>query len=494
MRRHPGRDLTAGSISRHLLLFSLPLLLGSLLQSAYSVINAIWVGNYLEPEALAAVTVSFPVVFLLIAVGGGLTLATNILISQYAGARDWGRVRAVVQSSILLVSGLSVLLLALGLVSAESLLRLMKTPASVLPLAAGYLRIYLLTLPMSFGIFLLSSMLRGLGDSRTPLYFQAVSVVLAAVLDPVLMLGWLGAPRLGLNGTAVASVISLLAALVALIVHLQARRHLIAQDWGRLRLDGPTGWLLARIGVPSIIQQSLWSVGMLMLTGMVNTFGSQVTAAFGAALRIDQVAFLPAMSIGMAVATLAGQNLGAGSLMRVRQTFWWGLLWSVVLTAPLSALAILYPEPLLRIFTGDAQVLAYGARYLQIVGFNYVPFAVLFVSNGVINGAGQTGTTTVITLLGLWAIRLPLAAALSQMPLRHGALVWAGRWGEIRVPVPAWLRGIVHQVEGIWLAMTLSVLVSMVISLLYYASGRWRCGLLQQDGRARCLDNPEESP
>jgi putative MATE family efflux protein len=442
-----GRDLTTGSIPRHLVAFSLPMLAGNVLQTAYSLINAVWVGKFLGTTALAAVTVSFPTVFVLVAVAGGLTMATNILISQAAGARDWARMRRVVQSATVLSGGLALVILGMGLLFAESLLRLMNTPAEVLPLASHYLRIFLFSIPPSFGFFLIAAMLRGVGDSATPLYFQVVSVGLNAVLDPILMFGWLGMPRLDLNGTAVATVVSQVVALAALLIYIQRKQHTVAPDWRHLRADAETVWLNVKIGLPVAIQQSVVSLGQLFVIGLVNGFGETAVAAFGAAMRIDQVAFLPAMTIGMAVATVAGQNIGANRYARVRRVFASAVLMSAAITLACSALVVSLPGALLRLFINDPEVIALGVRYLHIVGACYVLFAVMFASNGVINGAGHTFITTVITVFSLWIVRVPLATYLSRS---------------------------LQNVVGVWYAMSASFATSMVISLMYYFSGRWK--------------------
>jgi putative MATE family efflux protein len=442
-----GRDLTTGSIPWHVVAFSMPMLAGNLLQTAYSLINAFWVGKFLGTTALAAITVSLPAVFVLIAVAAGITLATNILIAQYFGAREWPGIKRVVQTSVVLVGGLSFVFLALGLLLAARLLKAINAPPEVLPAATAYMRIFLWTLPFGFGIFLIGSMLRGIGDSQTPVYFQTVSVGLNTVLDPLLMFGWLGFPRLGLNGTAYASIISQAAAVAALMIYVQRKRQLVTPEWRRLRIDAPTAWLLVKIGFPAMIQQSVVSVSMLVIVSFVSRFGENADAAFGAALRIDQVAFLPALTIGMAVSTLAGQNIGAQRFGRVREVFWWGLLLSGAISLVISAVAISIPEVLLRAFVNGREVIAIGAGYLRIVGITYVIYAVLFASNGVINGAGHTQWTTAISIIGLWGVRLPLAYVLPK----H-----------------------MHTVKGIWYAMLLGVGASMVLSLVYYFSGRWR--------------------
>ncbi len=456
--RHYGRDLTTGSIPLHVLMFSLPMLGGSVLQTAYSIVNAIWVGRYLGKAEMAAVTASFPVFFLFMAVAGGLTLATNILIAQYVGARNWPHVRRVVQNSTLLVALACVVLTGLGELSIVPLLRLMGTPPDVLPLATGYMRIFLLAMPGNFGIFLVAAMLRGIGDSKTPLYFQIVFLLLTAILDPVLMFGKLGIPDgphlnmgfagLGLNGTAWATLITMSGAVVAVYLYMTATRNPVTPRLKGLALDMETTRLTVLVGVPSMLQQAISAFNMFFIVGIVNFFGENATAAFGAALRIDQVSFMPAMAIGMAVSTLTGQNLGAGRMDRVRQTFTWGMLFSCAITTVVALVVFLAPQALILPFTRDPQVLALGTQYLRIMWISYVLFAIMFVSNGVINGSGQTVVTTVITFIAMLGIRWPLAYLLARV--------------------------VFHDVTFVWISMVISVGVGMVLSLGYYFSGRWQ--------------------
>ncbi|WP_437684783.1 MATE family efflux transporter [Sorangium sp. So ce176] len=453
MKPRFGTDLTTGSIPRHIVTFSLPMLLGGFLQTTYSFINAIWVGQFLGTGALAAVTVSFPVIFTIFGVGMGMTLATNILVSQSFGARRFDELRRVVDGSTALIYGLGVLLTLVGEIFTPEILRAMDTPADVFAPSVSYLRIVLLSLPFSFGMFALRSMLQGTGDSKTPLYFQLGSVLLTTVLDPLLIFGRLGLPELGLNGTAWATIVSQVISLVALHVYLHVKKSPIAPRWPRFGQLGPTIRKTCRIGVPASIQQSVVSLGMVVVTGIVNGFGEVATAAFGAASRIDQIAFLPAINMGMAISTLAGQNLGAGHHGRVREVFTWGCVFSGGITLVISAAALIFPEALLRVFIADPVVVDLGVSYLHIVGACYVLFGLSFVSNGIINGAGATVVTTVISLLSLWVIRAPLAY---------------------------WLSREMRSVEGVWYAIAVSFVVSLIASLSYYASGRWKRALVQK--------------
>ncbi len=442
-----GVEFTSGSIPRHLVRFAVPMLVGNALQTAYNIVNSIWVGNGLGTGALAAVTVSFPIFFLLMAISGGISQASSILAAQAYGARDHAAVRRTLQNAALLNLLVAAACLAAGHLGADWLLRRMQTPAAVFTLAHGYLQVFLWTTPFLFGLFQLASGLRAVGDSKTPLRFQGWALLATAALDPVLMFGWFGAPRLGLNGAAWATILTQGAALAALTRHLLQTRSLAAPDLRGFRFDPAVCWLILKIGVPTMVQQGLVSVGMVVLISLVNRFGTIPAAAFGAAMRIDQFALLPAMTFSLAVSTLAGQNIGAGRFDRVPPVFWWGLLLSCSLTSVATGLALLAPAWVLRLFTQDLAVLDAGVAYLRIVGPGYLLFTVMFIGTGVVNGAGHTFVTTGISLIGLWLVRLPLAA---------------------------WLSARLGRVEGVWYAMLAGFAVGMVLSLLYYFSGRWR--------------------
>jgi putative MATE family efflux protein len=443
-----GRDLTTGSIPRHLLRFSGPMFLANILQAAYSAVNTIWVMRGLGQTAMAAATESMSVFFLLMSMAFGLTMAANILAAQSYGAKDWEHVKRVVQNSVILIAVVSVGCVLIGEHFARPVLRLLGTEAAVMPTAVPYLKLFLLGMPFMFGVFLFSALLRGAGDSITPLYFQAAFLVLTAILDPVLMFGWLGAPRMGLNGTAVATVITQAGALISLLVYLRVKRHIIAPDWRHLRCDLSTMLLSIRIGLPGMVQQVLVSVGMLVILTLVNGYGKSATAAYGVAQRIDQLAFLPAMTVGMAASALGGQNIGAGRFDRVHDVYKWGMILGCGITAISSLLVILVPQVLLSAFIrNEPAVMAIAVSYLRVIGIGYMLFAVMFVSNGVINGAGHTFITTCFTLISFWVVRVPLA-----------------RYFSMRL----------HHPQGIWYGMLISFGVGTLLSTAYYFSNRWK--------------------
>jgi putative MATE family efflux protein len=448
MEKKFGRDLTVGSIPRHLLSFSIPMLAGNMLQSGYSIINMIWVGNIVGENGLGATAVSFPIMFILIGLAAGATMATSVLVAQYYGAKNFDRLKRVVDNSVSICVLLSLVLTTGGIIFSDFLLRLMDTPAPIFPMASTYLKISLGGMILLYLMFVITSILRGIGDTVTPLLFMGMAVTMNAILDPFLIIGIGPFPRMGLNGAAWASVLSQAFGLTLGLIYLNRKNHLIAIGFRKLTFDKQITWLIFKIGFPSMIQQSLVSIGQAFVTTYVNFFGPAAIAAFGAAGRIDMVATMPAIAIGMAATALTGQNLGAKKPERVKEIFKWALLMGTIISGFVSVLAISFPRLILSMFIHHEPVLDIGVDYLRIVGPFYFLFALMFVSNGIVNGAGQTLVTMTFSLLSLWAVRVPLAAFLSQ----HTSL----------------------GMRGIWIAMSAGFVVTAGVSYLYYLSGRWK--------------------
>jgi putative MATE family efflux protein len=443
-----GKDLTVGSIPKHLVSFSLPMLLGNMLQSGYSIINMIWVGHIVGAGGLGATAVSFPIMFILIGIAAGVSMATAVLVAQFYGANKLDRLKMVVDNSVCLQLALSTVLITSMILSTNFLLRLMDTPPEIFSMASSYLRISLSGIIFLYLSFTISQILRGLGDTVRPLIFMGTGVILNAILDPFLIIGIFPFPRLGLNGAALASVISQAISLSIALTYLNRKSHLVAINFRRLRFDRHITWLIARIGFPSTVEQSLISVGAAFVTKYVNFFGPAAIAAFGAGSRIDMVAMMPAIAIGMAATALTGQNLGAGKPERVKEVFKWAVLLGTMISGVVAVFAFTFPRLILSMFTHSEPVLAIGVQYLRTVGPCYFLFALIFVSMGVVNGAGQTVIPMIFTLISLWAVRVPVAWYLSRnTPLKE---------------------------EGIWIAMAAGFMVTATIGYLYYLTGRWK--------------------
>jgi putative MATE family efflux protein len=445
--RPSGRDCTQGSILRHLVAVALPMLLGNFIQSGYTIINAIWVGRTVGKAAMGAIAVSFPIMFLFIAVAAGATMATTILIAQYYGAGNHEQVKKTIGASFFFALLLGSVLSAAGIIASDAILRLLNTPEPVIPLASIYLKINFAGFLIMYSGFLIGSILRGIGDSRTPLYFMVVGVIINALLDPFLIIGIGPFPRWGLAGAAIASIIGQLIATIVGYGYLRRKGNVVAIHWRDIAWNPRLIRLIMRIGLPSMLQQSAVSLGMAVVAAFVNGFGEAAVAAFGAAGRIDTLSFFPAMSIGMAVSIIAGQNIGAKKFDRVEHTFRWGVMTTAAISLFFSVFYLTIPRLMISVFVKDTAVIAIGADYLRIMGPGAILFAVAFASNGVINGAGHTRVTLFFTLIALWIIRIPVILLLTKTALG---------------------------INGIWVGSVIGFGAHMVMSLFWYRSGKWK--------------------
>ncbi|HHV79514.1 MAG TPA: MATE family efflux transporter [Firmicutes bacterium] len=454
--RQRSTDFTTGSIPLHLLRFSIPMLLGSLLQALYNTVDSIWVGKFVGTAGLGAVSVSFPIIFILIAMVTGVSIAATAIVSQYFGYGQPEMVRKAAVNTVTLLGIMGLVATLIGVGLHRWVLELMGTPKDVMVEASNYLRIFCAGLLFAFEYNGLSSIFRGVGDSRTPLAALAYATILNIVLDPLMIYGVRPFPRMGIAGAAWATVISQALSCFLLILWAGNVNPAFAGIFRELKTFPDLTRATLRIGLPSGIQQSIVSLSALVVTSTVTPFGSKLVAAFGAASRLDQFASLPSLSLGMAVSALVGQNLGANKDERVKEIVKWAIGLSVLITGVITLVAVFRPTSLLALFTDDQDVLRYGSEYLGIVALSYIPFGCMIVTNGVLRGAGDTLPTAIISTLTLWLIRVPLARLLST---RYGM-------GP----------------RGVWIAMALSPLVGVIASGAYYATGRWKSKVLVRRG------------
>ena len=436
------KDLSVGNETRLIFRFATPMLLGNMFQQLYNVVDSIIVGKFIGKEALAAVGASFPLIFTLISFIIGMAIGSTVIISQYFGARDFNKVRRAIDTLYIFIFFASILVSALGITFSTDIFRLIGLPPDVLPQASRYLEIYLSGLVLFFGFNATSAILRGLGDSKTPLYFMIIATIMNIGLDLlfVVSFGW------GIEGAAVATLVSQAGAFITAILYLNRTHEIINLSWRKMVFDRNIFRANMRIGIPVGLQQSFVALSMLVMYWLVNPFGTDAVAAYSVVFRIDSFASMPAMNFAAALSTFVGQNLGANKPERVRT----GLLSTVAMTSlfsiSISALALILSAPLMRLFTTDAEVVRIGVHYLYIVSPFYVIFTTMFTVGGVMRGAGDTFIPMLITFIALWVVRIPLCYLLSN------ELGVAGIWWGIP---GAWLTG-------------------ALLSSFYYLTGRWK--------------------
>lgn len=433
---------TTGNPSRQLFGFALPLLIGNLFQQFYNIVDSAVVGRLIGKDALGAVGASYPVIFAIISLISGIAGGFTVVISQYFGAKQMDKVKAAITTMYFFVFIFSTFATILSLFYSEKIFLLLELPINLLDEATTYFNIYISGLVLFFGYAATTAILRGLGDSKTPLYFMIFSTLLNIALDLffVYHLGY------GVEGVAYATIIAQGLALVAISIYVHYKNVHLRLGWKDIRFDFAIFRKALRIGLPSGIQMVSVSVGMVVISKLVNSFGTEVIAAYSVAMRIDSLAVMPAMAYSQAVATFTGQNVGAGLFSRVMKGYKTGLFQSLIICVIMTAIIILFGENLMRVFTEDAEIIRIGKEYLVIVSSFYALFVLLFNSNGVLRGAGDTLIPMFITIVALWVVRIPVAYYLSDL--------WAER--------------------GIWWSVPAGWTIGAVFSTLYFFSGKWK--------------------
>ncbi len=454
MGRAPQRDLTTGPIGRTLLLFALPTLGSSILQSLNGSINAIWIGQFLGERALAATTNANIIMFLLIAAVFGFGMAATILIGQNMGRRDVDAMRRVLGTSLGLFTVLSIATVVVGLFAAPAILRVLATPAEVYPLALAYLRVIFVAMVPGFLTVLLTMALRGTGDSITPLKFMALGSVVDVALNPLLIRGFGPIPALGIEGSALATLIANGVSLVALLVFIYARDLPIRLRGAEWRYIVPDRALLRTIvikGVPMGLQMLVVSTSALAMIGLVNRHGTATTAAYGAANQLWTYVQMPAMAVGAAVSAMAAQNIGAGAWDRVGRITRVGILTNLALTGGLVAILTVLDRHILWLFLGqDSVAVGIATRINLIAGWSFVLFGVSMVLSATVRANGAVIGPLVILAAAMFPLRLGMAAGLEPS------------WGS----------------DAIWWSFPAGSMGSMLLMIGYYRHGGWRRGRL----------------
>lgn len=438
------KDLTKGNETTQLILFALPMLLGNIFQQFYNMVDSFVVGRFVGTTALAAVGTSFPIIFFMLSLIMGVTMGSTVLISQFFGARDHEKLKKVISTSYIFLFLAGTVMSFIGVFSSGFILRAMSVPADVMPEAAAYLRIIFAGMLATFGYNGVAAMLRGLGDSKTPLYLLIASTLMNIVLDLtfVLVFHW------GVSGVAWATIISQAVSFIGAIVLLARRKEHVAPDFRHLEWNKEIFSKMIKIGLPTGIQQTMVSLGMMVLSRIVNEFGPATMAAYTAAARIDSIASLPAMNLSQAITTFTGQNIGAGKAERVKRGHLSAIAVNTAISLVITIAVLLFSKNLMSLFTTNTEVIAIGSEYLVIVGIFYVLFGIMFINNGVMRGAGDVFIPMINTLLALWLVRLPCALLFTRV-FKMGT-------------------------SGIWWSIPAGWGIGFVFSTWYYLTGKWK--------------------
>lgn len=436
-------DMTSGNPTSLLLKFSLPMLVGNIFQQLYTMIDSVIVGNYIGADALAAVGATASVLYLFYSLCGGMSIGIGIVVSQYLGARDEDSVKRSIANSIYVMLASALLMSLLGFFFARPALQLLQTPENIIQEAELFLKTNCAGILAISAYDCISALLRSLGDSTTPLLFLTVSIAVNIGLDFLFVLGF----QWGVFGTALATITAQgIAAIGSLIFAFLKNPYFRIPKQNFLPRKQIIGRCV-RLGLPVALQSSMIAVSCIALQAVVNSFGSVVVAAFTVTSRLEQLVQQPYSSLGTAVSTYTGQNIGAAQIERVRKGYRKSCLMIGIAACCVLPLAQFCGCFIMGFFVHDAKVISLGTEALKITSWFYFPLGLIFITRGLLNGAGDTVYSFINGVIEM-AGRIGLADPLTKI---GGIGVW-----------------------GIWLATGLTWLITGTVSVVRYLQGTWK--------------------
>ncbi len=435
------KEILEGSITKIILKLSWPMMLAFVINTAFNIIDAIYVGR-ISADALAAVSMAFPVIFLIISLGSGIGVGSASLIARAIGANDKRKADNVAEHSLLIAIFLSIIFALIGVIFSKQIFIFMGATKEILPLVVSYTNILFLFSFVMFIPMIANNFLRAEGNMKTPMYVMASGAILNIILDPIFIFV-LG---LGVKGAAIATVISRGFPFFFILWYLFSGRAYV-----KLKIkDFSYKWNIIKeiffIGIPSSLNNLSHAVGMFVLTIIVSGYGVYAIAAFGIGFRLDSIAVLPVLGIMTAVITLTGQNIGANNFERAEKIAYKASLIGVVFSFFIGLLFFIFPKLMILMFNNDPQVIEYGISYLRIISFTYIFTAFSIVLNGAFLGAGKAYSAFILTVLRTLILSLPLAYLLS-------------------------LR---YEVTGIWIGMAIATIIASIVTWLWFRTGSWK--------------------
>ena len=442
------KEKTENSILKSLLKLAIPIVLANILHSAYQITDTFWVGR-LGSGAVAAVSLSFPIIFFIISLGGGMAVAGGILVAQYKGKKDYSKINFMAGQTFLMMTFASILLSVLGYLVSPIIIKLMGADPFVVESAISYMRISFLGLIFLFIFFSFQSLMRGVGDVRAPALIVLSTVLLNLVLDPLFIMGYKSIPAFGVTGAAIATILTqALSAIIGVIILFRGKHGIRIK-----KIDlKPKLRVIKRIfllGLPASISQSTRSLGMAMMIFIVAGFGTTVTAAYGIGGRILSFIIIPALGLSAATSTLVGQSIGAKKIKRAEQVAKTSAKLSFIVLTILGILLFIFAKEISVLFIpGEEAVTNIASMFIKIMALSFGFVGVQVVLDGVLVGAGSTFTAMVLTIISLWLLRVPLAYILSKYTKLNE--------------------------NGIWWAFPIANIIALLFTYLWYKKGRWK--------------------
>ncbi len=443
-------DMTQGKPWEKIVFFTIPMLIGNIAQQLYNTVDSIVVGKYVGDNALAAVGSASPIFNLLLVLFVGISMGAGIMVSQYYGSRDRENLSKTIGSTLTLTAAASILLMIAGSVAIRPVLVLLDTPESIIDWCTSYLMILLWGIAGLAYYNILCGILRGLGDSLSALIYLLVATVINIVLDVWFVAGL----EMGVAGVALATVVAQLISAILCVLKLRKMTEFFDIGVQYLKPNRENMFTVIRLGLPSGVTQAIFSLAMVVVQSLTNSFGEMIIAANVIIMRVDGFAMMPNFSFGTAMTTYAGQNVGAKEYDRVKQGAKQGTLIAAATSAVITGLILILGPYLMGIFTNTKELAQLSADMMKILAVGYIAMAVTQSLSGVMRGAGDTVTPMWISMLTTVAVRVPLAYGL--VFLTKTPQLPEGRY------------------ESLWISLLCSWVLGALITYLFYRIGRWQ--------------------
>ena len=451
-------DLLNGPVAKNLFYLSLPVIVINLLQTMYNLADTFWLGQY-SGDALAAITFAFPLVFFLISLGMGLAVAGSVLVAQFEGSGNKGRRNYAASQTIGFTAITSVILGLFGYYFIGDIVSLLGATGAVAASAEAYLQVISVGLFSMFGFLVFQSLMRGYGDTVTPMLLMLGTVILNIIIDPLFIFGWWIMPEMGVEGAAIATILSRTLSLIIAVWILFTGRRGLEISLSEMKPDFSFFKKIMNIGVPASVEGTGRSVSVNALTAVMGwTFSDPIIAGFGIGIRIFSMVFLPAAAVGRGVESMTGQNLGAKNFDRAGETAREGAKYSFLILTGLGVLVFLSADQIASIFIDSSKenselIASTASEFLRYVAFSFGFIGILRSYVGSFRGAGKTATAAVISIATLGVIRLPL-----------------GYLGAINIGT-----------RGVWIAFFISNILGATIAYFWYQRGTWRQTITEDD-------------
>jgi putative MATE family efflux protein len=441
------RDLTKISLTKGILILAVPMIISNLLQTAFNVVDMIWVGR-LGASALAAVAMSGQILMVVMFIMIGVGVGTTAKVSRAIGEKNRPKADNVAMQSLIMGLIGSIVLAVIGYYLSPWLLKILGARPDVVALGTGYLQITFIGVIVMFYGFLISAILQGAGDAVTPMLILAVATIINLILDPILIFGFSFIPKLGVNGAAWATVISrAIGSAVALDVLFRGRSRIHVQ-MEYFKVDWKTIGSILMIGLPSSVQMTLRGVVGIVLIAVIASFGTYAVAAYGAGLELLMIAMMPGFALSMAAGTMVGQNLGAKLPERASLSAWITVGYYSIFMLFMCAIFLLFAPYLIMLFNTEPEVVRIGSNYLHILGVGTIFIAPALILGRSMSGAGDTIPPMIITFITLWVVQIPLAIFLSRLS--------------------------VLGLNGVWVAILFAYLAQAVMTMIWFQIGKWK--------------------